>query len=167
MTNEQHNTYLAYAFLGHAAFQLMMLLFMAVMFSFIFFIPVDPGKPEPPREIFGIMIVVMTFFQLAFTTPSIVAAYALLKRKSWARLASIIGAVVAAMSVPFGTAACVYALWFFLGDNWKSIYPDQNDDIARERPQIAYGVESQRAAYEADDRREEERVRTYEPPDWR
>lgn len=132
----------------------------------VLFIPPEPGKPEPPREFFGIMIAFMTFFQLAFTVPSIVAAYALLKRKSWARLASIIGGVVAAMSVPFGTAACVYSLWFFLGDNWKEIYPEKSEQFRSDRPQLAYGVESQRAAYRTEDS-DREKVRTYEPPDWR
>jgi len=51
-----------------------------------------------------------------------VAAWALLKKKPWARVAGIVGAVVSAMSVPFGTAACVYALWFFLGEHWKEVY---------------------------------------------
>jgi hypothetical protein len=31
-------------------------------------------------------------------------------------------AAVSAMSAPFDTAACVYALWFFLGDRWKEVY---------------------------------------------
>ena len=39
-----------------------------------------------------------------------------------ARLAGIVGAVTAAMSVPAGTAVCVYALWFLLGEKWKDVY---------------------------------------------
>lgn len=166
MTNEQHNKYIAYAFLGHAAFQLLMLLFMVAMFSMIFFLPVEPGKPEPPKEFFGIMIGFMSILQLAFTTPSLIAAYALLKRKSWARMAGIIGGVVAAMSVPFGTAACVYSLWFFLGDNWKELYPESSGQTRSASPQLAYGVESQRAAYRTEDQ-DWERVQRHEPPDWR
>ncbi|MEO6051328.1 MAG: hypothetical protein ABIP78_08355, partial [Pyrinomonadaceae bacterium] len=130
MTNEQHNKYIAYTFFGHAAFQLLMLLFIAAIFSLVIFSPTEPGNPGPPKEFFGMMIAFMTIFQFLFTVPSIVAGYALLKRKSWARMASIIGGVVAAMSVPVGTAACVYSLWFFLGDNWRAIYPDKPEQSA-------------------------------------
>ena len=166
MTNEQHNKYLAYTFFGHAGFQMLMLLFMAAIFSIVFFIPEEPGKPEPPREFFAIMIAFVSVFYLIFTLPSVVAGYALLKRKSWARLASIIAGVVSAMNVPVGTAACVYSLWFFLGDNWKEIYQEKADQFREDRRQIPYGAESQQAAYEAE-QRQKEAFNMHEPPDWR
>src|SRR5262249_22964985 len=93
--------------------------------STIFFIDPQPGEPPPPKALFGFMMAFFSVFYLVFSLPSIVAAYALRKKKSWARLASIIASVVAAMNVPFGTAACVYSLWFFLGENWKEVYPEQ------------------------------------------
>lgn len=165
MTNEEHNKYIAYAFFGHAGFQLLMLLFMAAMFA-LMFPPLGPGDPGLPPAFLGFMIAFMTVFQMIFIIPSVVAGYGLLKHKSWARIASIIAGVVAAMSVPFGTAACVYALWFFLGDNWKEVYPDKAEQFRSRPREIAYGVESQRTAY-----REEETMKEtfdpYQPPDWR
>ncbi|MBV9242749.1 MAG: hypothetical protein JO314_12160, partial [Acidobacteria bacterium] len=126
MTNEEHNKYISWAFLAHSGFQLVMLLFIAAMFAVMMFsIEPPPGQPPFPKAMFGVMIGFMTFIQLIFTIPSIVAAYALRKKKPWARMAAIIGGVMAAMHVPFGTAACVYSLWFFMGDNWKEIYPEQ------------------------------------------
>lgn len=166
MTNEQHNKFIAYVFFAHAAFQLLMLVFMAAIFSIVFLIPDEPGKPAPPREIFALMIGVMTIFQMVFIAPSAIAGYALLKRRAWARTASIVGGVIAAMNVPIGTAACVYALWFFFSDNWREIYPSESGSLRDERPQLAFGVESQRAAYEAEER-EPQPFRAYEPPDWR
>ena len=166
MTNEQHNRYIAYTFFGHAAFQLLMLFVMAAFFSMIFFIPIEPGKPGPPKEFFAMMIGFFSIFYLFFTVPSVIAGYALLTRKSWARLASIIAGVVAAMNVPIGTAACIYSLWFFLGDNWKAIYAEKADTLREEYPQISYGAESQQAAYEAEQRLRET-FRTREPSDWR
>ncbi|MFN0278623.1 MAG: hypothetical protein ACKVRN_08475 [Pyrinomonadaceae bacterium] len=165
MTNEQHNKYIAYTFLGHAGFQLLMLLFMAAIFSFMLFIPEEPGA-KLPGGFFAIMIAFFSVFYLAFTLPSVVAAYALLKRKPWARIASIVAGVVSAMNVPIGTAACVYALWFFLGDNWKEVYPDNLAQSVENRRQISYGAESQQAAYEAE-QRQEKAANRYEPPDWR
>ena len=166
MTDEQHNKYIAYAFFGHAAFQLLMLLMMGAFFFFLFPFPGRPGDPGPPKEFFAFMFGFMFLFQMLFIAPSLIAGYGLLKKKSWARIMSIVAGVVGAMNVPIGTAACVYSLWFFLGDNWKSVYPEKADQLSQDKPQLPYGVESQRAAYEA----EESGRKTfdpYEPPDWR
>jgi hypothetical protein len=166
VTNEQHNRYIAYTFFGHAAFQMLILLFMAAIFSMVLFIPDEPGKPAPPREFFALFTAFFSFIYVMFALPSVVAGYALLKRKPWARPASIIAGVVAAMSVPIGTAACVYSLWFFLGENWKSIYPGNTDPSHRDPRQIPFGAESQRAAYEAE-KAKEITFNAHKPPDWR
>ena len=105
------------------------------------------------------MIGILVVFQSVFTGPAVVAAYALLKRKPWARIASIIAGVVSAMSVPFGTAACVYALWFFFSENWKSVYEGKRDPNL-----IARGDESR---FEGSYSNEGERFSAYERPDWR
>ena len=166
MTNEQHNKYIAYTFFGHAGFQVLLLFFMTAIFSMVFLIPEVPGKPAPPRELFAAMIAFISFFYVMFALPSVVAGYALLKRKPWARLASIIAGVVSAMSVPIGTAACIYSLWFFLGENWKSIYPHSADQASVDHRQIPFGAESQRAAYEAE-RSGEKIFDTRKPSAWR
>lgn len=165
MTNEQHNRYIAYTFFAHAGIQLFLALAMVLFFTLFLYIPVEPGRPAPPREIFGFMAAFIGFFYLAFGLPSAIAGYALLKKKSWARIASIIAAVVGAMNVPIGTAAAVYALWFFFGENWKEIYEPYSAHMFDERRQLAYGYESQRAAYEQEER--EPQFQTYNPPDWR
>ena len=123
MTNEQHNRYVAYSFLGYLGFQLFWTLLMMAMMYFMFTsMPGRPGDPGPPMEFFGIMFVFMAIIQIIFTGPAAIAAWAVLKKKKWARIASIIAAAMSVMSVPVGTAAGVYALWFFLGDQWKEVY---------------------------------------------
>jgi len=107
----------------------------------------------------------MTVIYGIFILPSAIAGYALLKKKSWARIASIIAAVVGAMNVPIGTAAAVYALWFFFGENWKEVYGDHLEKSFSPRRQLEPGYESQRLAYEQEER--ERRFQTYNPPDWR
>lgn len=166
MTNEQHNRYIAYTFLGHGIFQLFMLLIIGAMFFFMFSFPGRSGDPDPPMEFFGLFFGFMILFQLAFTVPSFVASYALLRRKSWAKIASIIAGVLASMSVPVGTAACVYSLWFFLGDNWKSVYGGERGTSVPEPHQIAYGQESRWGGYQTDETGEVT-YRPAEPPDWR
>jgi hypothetical protein len=123
MTNEQHNKFVGIAFLAHGGFQILMGLAFSIMFgSFMALIPSQPGRPEPPRAMFLVIALFVLIIQSVFALPSFVAGYAVLKRKSWARISGIIAAVFAAMSVPVGTAACIYALWFFFGENWKSVY---------------------------------------------
>jgi hypothetical protein len=165
MTDEQHNKYIAWAFLGHAAFQLLMLLLMIAMFSMFLFIEPGNGQGPPPPAFFAIMVGFVSIFYLLFTLPSLIAGYGLLKRKSWARTASIVAAVLAAMNVPIGTAACVYSLWFFLGDNWKSVYPPQ--PTGNTHPQILTpGMEARWTGYQQDEQGEII-FRPVEPPEWR
>ena len=166
MTNEQHNRYIAYAFFANAGFYLLILVFMFAIFSTLFWD--RPGDPAgPPPAFFAVMIAFITIFYGIFMLPSIIAGYALLKKKSWARIASIIAGIVAGMNFPIGTGACVYSLWFFFSENWKEVYEESSfRSFDRHRGQIAYGVESQRAAYEADTSAEHE-FQHREPPDWR
>src|SRR5689334_12708123 len=116
----------------------------------VFTPPRGPGAPMIQPGIFGFTLIAMAIINAIFAVPSAVAGYAVLKKRSWARTASIVAAVIAGMNFPVGTAACVYALWFFFGENWKEVYTDEQ--FAREPRQIAYGVESQRAAYEEAER---------------
>lgn len=121
MDSEQHNKYIAYSFFAYVGFQLLML---SVMIMWMYFVLGDIRYPMPP--VFSFVIIFMSFFQLLFTAPAAIAGWAMLKKKKWARIASIVGAVMSGMSVPIGTAVCVYALWFFLGEQWKEVYEGQS-----------------------------------------
>jgi len=158
MTDEQHNKYIAYSFLAHGSFQLLMMLLMGLMIFLTF--------PPAPMEFLAFFFAFISIFYIIFAAPAFIAAYALLKRKSWARIASIIAGVLSAMSVPVGTAACVYAFWFFFGDNWKRIYSEGEpvSDGYREHLQL---MERQPwANMETDSVKYGERQQTT-PPDWR
>jgi len=157
VTNEEHNRYIAYAFFANAGFYMLILFLMIAMFSTF--------PPGPSGGFFLVMMGFISIFYLMFMLPSIVAGYALLKKKSWARMAAIVAGVVAGMNFPVGTGACVYALWFFFSENWKEIYPEGPSASAQDRKQIAYGVESQQAAY--DEAEHEPKFDPYNPPDWR
>ena len=166
MTNEQHNNYISWAFIAHAGFQLLMLLMMVLLFGAMLSIPGRPGGPPPPRAFFGMMIAFFSVFYLIFTIPSIVAAYALRKKKPWARMAAIVAGAVGAMNVPIGTGACVYAMWFFLGDNWKEVYPEQ----AGLKPTPQELPEYDHVKWEGGFKTDEQGRAVFtqaEPPDWR
>jgi hypothetical protein len=100
--------------------------------------------------------------------PSFIAGYAILKRKSWAKMASIIAAVLETMSFPLGTAVAIYSFWFMFSDAGRAMY-DKNFNS----PQRPYALRDTPPppASEWDTRASREREREYvpppQPPDWR
>lgn len=130
MTPEQHNRTLGILHLAYGGLSTAFMLIFAVLFLFVFrsMTPM-PGVEPFPAGPFMAFVAFVLVFQLLFIVPSFVAGYALLKRKPWARMAAIVAAVVDAMSVPFGTALCIYSLWFLFGEQSKSLYAD--DAVSR------------------------------------
>jgi hypothetical protein len=161
VTNEQHNTYVSWAFIAHGSFQLLITL---VMVFFIFLIP-RTGRGAPPREFMFFMMAFIGFFQMIFIVPSFVAAYAMRNKKSWARLAAIIAGVIAALNVPFGTAACVYAMWFFFGESWKEVYGRSDTDLS-EQQQLVSDMQTRWTGMRTDEKGEVT-FHHVDPPDWR
>ena len=53
-------------------------------------------------------------WMLAFAIPSIVAGIGLLKKKSWARILTLILGVFALFSFPIGTLIAIYTFWVLL-----------------------------------------------------
>lgn len=162
MTNEEHNKYIAYAFIAHGVFQTLMTLFIAAIWAVI--LPID--DPGPPPAFFIILFGFLFVFQMIFAAPSFIASYALLKRKPWARIAAIVAAAMSAMNAPVGTAAAVYSLWFFCGEQWKLVYPETAAKGQEDHPELREAAEQEPENYT----REEEGAyvyRTPPPPDWR
>jgi hypothetical protein len=75
-----------------------------------------------PVATFAALIVGSIFVSLILITPSFITGYALLRRKQWARRVGIIAGVLAGLTFPFGTALCVYTLWFLFGEKGKFLY---------------------------------------------
>lgn len=171
MTPEQHNRTLGILHLAYGGLSTALLLIIAIIFlSISGLIEPMPGVEPFPRGMFLALFVSVLVLQLLFTVPSFVAGYALLKRKPWARTATIVAAVVDAMSVPLGTALCIYSLWFLFGDQSKTLYGE--DAFARlggpqSRPLNSappnYDWQATRSTYG----REENYTPPASPPDWR
>ncbi len=105
----------------------------------------------------------LLFFGVMFSAmiiPSIVAGFALRKRKRYAKIASIIAGVMAAMQAPFGTAVCVYTFWFLFSEPGKSLY-DNPQRMLPEARQAPWPVNKTAA------KKEEQYVPPPSPPDWR
>ena len=155
MTPEKHNKLLAYAHFGYAG--LMGLLFGVMMIWMMLMFSLEPG-PAPPTGIIVFMGLFMLVFVAIYAIPSIIAGYALLKRKSWAKVASIIAGVLCSMSAPFGTALCAYTFWFLFSEPGKTLY-DKPQQFLPPMPPTWHQQTTQQ--------REPVFTQASTPPDWR
>jgi hypothetical protein len=132
MTPQEHNKFVGWAQLGYAGFQLLMMTvlmgFEGYMFKNIYSRSQEMGGPPPPPFI-GLIFVFIGIFSVAMTIPSVVAGYALLKRRTWAKVAGIVAGVVAATSFPIGTGVAVYTFWFLFSDVGKQLYGGRNKEL--------------------------------------
>ena len=164
MTDEEHNRYIAWAFLANGIFQSVIVLFMfVILFAFL---GAGASDPEFPAGFFAAVFGFALSINLVFLSPNFVAAYGLFKKRPWARIAGIVAAALSAMNVPLGTLAAVYSFWFFCGDQWRSVYPETSARDRDERPQLNSYNPSRWEGYT----RDEEGAyihRTPPPPDWR
>jgi hypothetical protein len=131
MTPQQHNKFVGMAQVGYAGLHLLMMIaslgVVGFMFENIYSKSQEMGGPPPPPFL-GVILVFVGIFNIAMTIPSVVAGYALLKRRPWAKVAGIVGGVVAAMSFPIGTAVAVYTFWFLFSDVGKQLYGGKNQE---------------------------------------
>lgn len=110
--------------------------------------------------ILGVVLLVFLVINIVFSIPSFLAGYAMLKKKKWARTASIVAAVTDGMSFPFGTALCIYTLWFIFSDQGRMLYDNM-------RPAGALPPAPPQWVSAASKQREVEYVPPVTPPDWR
>ncbi|HET6891984.1 MAG TPA: hypothetical protein VFH31_12855 [Pyrinomonadaceae bacterium] len=155
MTAFQHNKLLGVFHLvygGATTLVLTSLLFL--MFGLIAANP-NGGSSVGVVELILIFAVFMGFL---LTATSILAGYAFLKRKSWAKRMGVLAAIVAALNFPVGSALCVYTLWFLFGQSRSSLYQEAAYALPAEPPIWNKAVNQNR---------EREYVPPSRPPDWR
>ena len=123
MTPEQHNKYLGISHLIYGGVFGLMMIAMVAFFAFMIVATSSerPGE-APPAAFFLLMMTFMLVFYSALIIPSFIAGYALLKRKHWAKTASIVAGVLSGMSFPLGTAVCIYTFWFLFSEPGKILY---------------------------------------------
>lgn len=173
MTPAEHNKTLGICHLAYGGLMTLlfftMLIFMWMLMSAI---PSRPGGPDPeaPVALIGIMGIFLFIYTLIFFLPSIIAGYALLKHKSWARTASIVAGVLETMNFPLGTAVAVYSFWFMFSDAGKSLYSTTPTGSYAQQPYALHDPPPQPAS-DWNARTYQERERSYappaQPPDWR
>lgn len=162
MTPQEHNKYVGMAQLGYAGFHVLMMIasmgFVGFMLHNIYSQSQQMGGPPPPSFL-GLILVFAGIVNVATTIPSVVAGYALLKRRPWGKVAGIIAGVVSGMSFPIGTAVAVYTFWFLFSDVGKQVYGGKNQELPPLPPK-----DWQPGSYDSVQRGT---LSSTEPPDWR
>lgn len=169
MTAEEHNKTLGICHLAYGG--LMFLMMLAVLIFMWAFLGARPGVPDSglPAAFLGLYFAFMLLYTLVLTVPSFIAGYAMLKRKKWARMASLIAAVFELMSFPFGTPVGIYSFWFMLSETGKSLYVAPSAPSGT-RPYSLYDTPPQPASdwnAQTSFGREREYAPPAQPPDWR
>lgn len=166
MTPADHNKVLGIMHLIYGGFFTLMSLFMLVFFGFFAAIlgAVAANDPNaPPLAFFWLLMGFVFLIYLVLSIPGLLAGYAMLKKKPWARIAGIVSSIMAGISFPFGTALCVYSLWFFFGEAGRAF--EQGQQGAAWRGSLDQG---QPLGWDA---QTFGRERAYQPPpqppDWR
>lgn len=165
MTPEQHNKYLGWSHIGYGAIFLLFTLLIMGFFGVAMIGAILSGPAAGTTELF-IFLFVWLFIAVTYAAmiiPSFIAGYGLLKRKKWARTWSIIAAVVAAMSFPFGTAVCVYTFWLLFSEPGKILFDQNNYALPPGRQSWANDSWN----YEANRQGETQHHPPPLPPDWR
>ncbi|HEY0082829.1 MAG TPA: hypothetical protein VGB61_08570 [Pyrinomonadaceae bacterium] len=167
MTPEDHNKALGICHLVYGGFSTLMMVavlcFIAAMGLML------PPSEGPPAGFILLFLTLLMIWSFIFTLPSYIAGYAILKRKTWARTAGIVAAVVETMSFPFGTAVAVYSFWFMFSDAGRAMY--DNNFTRPHRPYELRDTPPSPFASDWNARAGQERAREYvppaQPPDWR
>ncbi|MCP9493561.1 MAG: hypothetical protein MSG64_03800 [Pyrinomonadaceae bacterium MAG19_C2-C3] len=167
MTPEQHNNLVANLHLAYAGLQSLILLGLGLFFVLIF--ANIPGEGGEAAFLGGFMAIIFFISWLFSAVPSFIAGYAMKKRKSWARIASIVASCIATINIPHGTALGVYSLWFLFGEKGNQFYQEAQNPSYMTPPQINPAYNPTYSTPNFDERRERETVYAppTQPPDWR
>jgi hypothetical protein len=164
MTPQDHNKVIGIMHLIWGGFNALTLLILVPFF--LLFMGVIGSAPDAPPGMgifFGFFGLLMAFIALVFGIPPVVAGYAMLKRKSWARVAGVISACLCGFSFPFGTALCVYSLWFLFSEG-ENFYRAPDAGVWRGSLRDANTFDWQTRS--ASDARQKTDAPP-QPPDWR
>jgi len=171
MTPQDHNKVIGIMHLIYGGFNALTML-LIIPFILILLGPMgsDPTAPPELKTIFAIFGMFFVALALIFGVPPLLAGYGMLKRKRWAKVAGIVAACVEAMSMPFGTALCVYTLWFLFGPG-EGMHGGGSRNMTAQgwnapplRDASTYNWEAQRTAQTG---RPRDYVPPPQPPDWR
>lgn len=151
-----HNKILAITHLVWGVFSVVVTVLVSIVMLVMLGFVASESRNPVPVGLFTVVMILVVLVNLVLTLPSFVAGYAMLKKKRWAKPAGIVAAIIDGLSFPFGTAICVYTLWFIFSEQGRQLY----DNRLALPPSPPVWNEAIR-------QREFEYVPPVTPPDWR
>ena len=125
MTAKEHNKMVGIFLMAHGGLQAVVMIMMCVIYGIIGGAMLA-ASPENEGRIVGAAFIGLVFvigiIALLFILPQIIGGYKMWKERPNARTWGIIGSIISCFSIPLGTAAGVYGLWFLFGDLGKQFY---------------------------------------------
>jgi hypothetical protein len=125
MTAKEHNKMLGIFLLAHGALQLLIMIFMGLIYGVMGGAMIAGARRDEEAIIGAVfigMILFLVVFSLILAGPQIIGGYKLLKERPGARTWGIVASIISCLSFPLGTAAGVYGLWFLFGEEGKRFY---------------------------------------------
>jgi hypothetical protein len=82
----------------------------------------DPEDAAIVLPVLGIAGSLLTIFFLAISLPGLVAGFALLSYRPWARILGIVLCAINLINFPFGTVLGAYGLWVLLNKDTERLF---------------------------------------------
>src|SRR5262245_19993270 len=125
MTARDHNKMLGIFLMIHGGLQTLTFGLLCLIYGGIGIGLLLVGQNREDKTVgivFIAVVAVLGFVFVLLLLPQIIGGWKLIKERPNARIWGIIGSILACLSVPLGTAAGVYGLWFLFGDEGKRFY---------------------------------------------
>ena len=91
---------------------------------FFFAIGIKSGDAEA-MAILGFIGPLVAVALFIFSVPGIIGGVALLKRRPWGRILTLIMSVIRLLDIPFGTALGIYSLWVLVQEETKELFASE------------------------------------------
>lgn len=136
MTSKDHNKLIGIFLLIHGGFQMLIMVIVMLIYGGIGAALTMSAKGDDKfvGVAFFIAILFVVVISAVILLPQIIGGWMMFKEKPNAKIWGIIGSILALFSIPFGTAAGVYGLWFLFGDEGKYFYDGGNQMISNNPP---------------------------------
>jgi len=125
MTARDHNKLLSTFYFILAGLQVLIGLFMAIIYVVIGGAALSTGRRDEDQVLGGVFLVlglVVGIVCLLLSGLTLFTGLKVRKEQPIGRILGIIISILVVLSFPIGTALGIYGLWFFLGETGKNFY---------------------------------------------
>lgn len=125
MTAKEHNRLVGIFLMAHGGLQAFAVVICCVIYGVVGAAMLAGGR-RGEEQMVGVAFIAVIFLVAIigslFILPQIIGGYKMFKERPGARTWGIVGSILSCLSIPLGTAAGVYGLWFLFGDLGKQMY---------------------------------------------